>query len=164
MPFYKFVCPNGHETDQFRPLNKYVERIKCKHWVPNDVTELVAYGTTGSRPCGLRAVISISPKLEVSIFQPYVEKNMGHKPVRIENKQQRDALCEKHGVTYDSGKYLKKPKYRPAVEDITLGDVKEAHERGRTPDGDKIEPPLKISKKERDAYKAIKLVGSKAND
>lgn len=158
MPFYKFICPNGHETDQFRPLNKYAERIKCKHWVP------IPHGGIGSQPCGLRAVISISPRLEVNIFQPYVENNMAHKPIRIETKQQRDALCEKHGVTYDSTKYSRKPKYRAAVEDVTLGDVKEAFESGKTPDGDKIQPPVKLSKKERNAFKAIELVGPKADD
>lgn len=128
MPMYKFTCPRGHVTEQYRVLDKYVERIKCKH--------RSAYS---SIPCGLKAVITISNSLQVHTFKPYVEEHMTSEPIHIESKSQRDELCSKHGVTYDSMKSHKKPDYKSAVEELDYAEVKQALETGRDKDGNKLE-------------------------
>lgn len=39
---------------------------------------------------------------QVSVFKPYIEKNMGKSPVAIETAAQRDKLCEEAGLSYDT--------------------------------------------------------------
>jgi len=41
-----------------------------------------------------------SPK--VGNFEHYVEEGFNGKPIDVTSPKQRDALCEQHGVTYDS--------------------------------------------------------------
>lgn len=129
MPLYRFTCPEGHTTDQHRPVARYVEWIKCKH-------------ATNSSPCGKRAFITISTRLEVNTFKPYVEEHMTGRPILVESKQQRDSLCAKHGVTYDSAKYVKRAPEKAAVEDLDFGKVMSTIERGKLDDGTPIEQPV----------------------
>lgn len=124
MPLYTFECKHGHVTQQYRPLSKYVERIKCPY-------------TDASSRCGARASICIS-RVQICVFKPYVEKNMTSEPIRIETKEQRDALCEKHKVTYDSVKYVRVQK-ESAVDSLTLDAVHEAIQTERLPDGSKLD-------------------------
>jgi hypothetical protein len=39
-------------------------------------------------------------------FNPYVETNMTDKPIEIRSREQRNQLCRKYGVTYDTAKTL----------------------------------------------------------
>ena len=94
--------------------------------------------TVSSSCCGVDSDRVFTP-VNISVFNPYLEHNLGPKPVLIETAAQRDALCQEHGVTYDSTRYVGKPKTKAAVEDVTLGDVKEALNKGKLPDGTKLE-------------------------
>lgn len=127
MPVYRFQCKHGHVTEQYRPLAKYVERIKCKH---------IAVGC--SSPCGVRATICIPVNLQFSVFKPFVEENMTGRPIRIETKEQRDRLCKKHKVTYDAVKY-ERIKKEAAVSEVSFDNVMEAIKTERLPDGTKLD-------------------------
>lgn len=138
MPIYKFTCDAGHITEEYRPVSDYVEYVRCAYPI-----QRVSAGnhklSTKRSSCGLRANITICANLQVNTFKPYVEENMTGKPIHITSKDQRDQLCKQHGVSYDSNKYHSKPRRKAAVEDITLGDVKDAINSGRLPDGQKLE-------------------------
>lgn len=131
MPMYRFTCKAGHVTDEYRPLSRYREYIKCKAKIGTAHNTLI--------PCGLRSDITIATNLQVNTFKPYVEQHFDREPITVESRQQRDSLCAKHGVTYDTVKNFRKPVAKAAVEDITLGDVKQALETGRMPDGSKLD-------------------------
>ena len=132
MPMYLYTCCAGHETEEFRYVSDYVEYILCKHR-PD-----AGSGKLPHLPCGLKAFVTITTRTMVGAFKPYMENNLGPEPMQITSRAQRDALCEKHGVTYDSNKFYKKPKYRTAVEDLDLGTVKQALQTGRDTNGNKL--------------------------
>jgi len=140
MPMYKFTCKDGHVTDEYRPVADYVEYIKCGF----KTTRVVAGNKLRSRvtPCGLQADITIDTNLQVHTFKPYTEENITGKPIEITSRDQRDTLLKQHGLSYDSNKYHRKPEYKSAVDDVTLGDVKEALDTGRLPDGTKLDTKL----------------------
>ncbi len=50
--------------------------------------------------------------------------------VEIGSRGQRDALLEEHGLTHDSCRYVRRPQYKAAVEEVTLDDVREGISRG----------------------------------
>lgn len=139
MPRYRYTCKYEHVTERIVPVAKFKEWIRCKHNMGSDKEPVV---------CLSRADITISNNLEVNTFKPYVEPNFCREPILIENKQQREALCDKYGTTYDSCKYVRKTPTPAAVDSIDLGHVKEAIQSGRTPDGEKIQEPVKLNKKE----------------
>ena len=148
MPRYQYTCKHGHVTERIVPVAKYKEFIKCKANVGSQYLAI---------PCGLRAGITIGKELHVNTFKPYVEPNFGPEPILVESKQQREMLCEKHNVTYDSVRYTCKKSVAAAVDSVNLGDVKEAIQTGRTPDGEKIQPPVKLSKKEQQRCAQVTL-------
>ena len=120
MPLYRFLCKNNHQTERFYSLAEWREEIQC----PN---------------CSRKATICFATNLQVHTFKPYTEDNFTGKPIEITSKAQRDALCKKHGVTYDSNKYHRKPKPQYAVDDVKFDEVKRAAERGRLDDGTSIQ-------------------------
>lgn len=133
MPLYRFMCKANHITEQQRSVTKFVEYIKCRHWVPVSVNNI------GSELCGKRAVLMLPKSLHVQTFKPYVEENFTGKPIHIETQAQRDKLCKQHGVTYDSNKYHRKPKQLDPTEHVDLGMVKDTWETGVLPDGTKLD-------------------------
>lgn len=66
----------------------------------------------------------------VGAFKAYKAHHFPGKPVEITCPRQRDILLDEHNITYDSGRYVRKPVFRAAVEDITIGDVREGISRG----------------------------------
>lgn len=67
---------------------------------------------------------------EIKVFKPYTEDNLPGGPVHFETAAQRDAALDKHGCTYDSTRYHRRPQYRPAAQQVTLDEVHAAVERG----------------------------------
>lgn len=126
MPNYVFCCEDGHTTEQYRRLADFVDTTICSFLLP-----------CGS-VCSLPAKIQILMP-NINVFNPYVEHNLAKEPILIESKKQRDELCEKHGVTYDSAQFVRKPREKSAVEDIDYGVVKQAINEGRLPDGTPLE-------------------------
>lgn len=100
MPIYVFKCRNcGSTFEQYRRMADFSRQAICDC---RGLSDLVVNNT-----------------VNISIFNPYVENNMAPEPIRIESKRQRDALCEKYGVTYDSSKYVRPSKYVAATDTIT---------------------------------------------
>ena len=67
----------------------------------------------------------------VDTFKPFWDTNSLSKPVYIETREQRESFLDRHNLTYDSGKYVRRPVYRPASADITLEDLdRELKENG----------------------------------
>ena len=64
----------------------------------------------------------------VNTFKPYVEDGFTGHEIPIENRGQRDQLCETHGLSYDSCKEVSMPNVPPAIDSITPGDLKAALE------------------------------------
>jgi len=120
MPIYEYECAAGHRTERYSTMTDMQQIVSC--------------------PCGLDAHKIIS-KVYISVFNPYVDNNFTGKPILVESKQQRDALCAKYHVTYDEVKFNRKPKTTPAVETIDFGDVKRALNERKLPDG----TPLDLS-------------------
>lgn len=87
MPIYPFKCDNcGHKWEIFRKMSNSPgdkrQCVKCKKTAYRDYAE---------------------QRTQVTAWDPYVEENLlpGGRPVEIRSRAQRDALLEKHGVTYD---------------------------------------------------------------
>jgi len=118
MPIYLFKCPKGHEKEEYRKLADFSNQSVCD--------------------CGQSSSLVVLPP-NINVFNPYVEYNMSKEPIKIETKEQRDALCAKYGVTYDTGKYVRKPQEKAAVEDLDYGVVKRAIQNGKLDDGTPIE-------------------------
>ena len=130
MPNYVFQCEQGHTVEEYRRLADFVDTISCPY----------KSGARGSI-CGVPAKVKILVP-HISVFNPYVEHNMAKEPTLIETKKQRDELCAKHGVTYDSAQFVRKPREKAAVEDLDFGVVKQAMNEGRLPDGSPLERPM----------------------
>lgn len=128
MPIYEYECPSGHITEGFHSMASYPASCCC-----------------GS--CDAQANIIISKRQYINTFKPYVDENFNGEPIEITSFRQRDELCKKHSLTYDSSRYVRKPKPKSAVEDVTLDQVKKAVEDGRTPDGLPIRPVVKAKAK-----------------
>lgn len=64
----------------------------------------------------------------VHTFKPYTEDGFTGHDIPIENRDQRDELCEAHGLSYDSCKGVSPPNVPPAIDSITPGDLKAALE------------------------------------
>jgi len=60
----------------------------------------------------------------VMTFSPYVEDNFTGEPIEVRSREQRDALCKQHGVTYDRSSKVKSNK-GPDVAKITEEVIKE---------------------------------------
>jgi hypothetical protein len=80
--------------------------------------------------------------VQISVFNPYVEVNFNGKPIEVTSKRQRDELCAKHHVTYDSTQYMRRPKRQSAVDNLDYAVVKRSAERGKLDDGTPIESPV----------------------
>tara|TARA_R110000782_G_scaffold211669_6_gene299846 strand:- start:2414 stop:2764 length:351 start_codon:yes stop_codon:yes gene_type:complete len=110
MPRYDHICKCGKVFEHFCSLKDFT-------------------GSTLSTCCGLDSPVKIG-LVGVGVFKPYNEENFTGKTIEITSSSQRDALCEQHGLSYDSTRYVGKPKETSAVDDVTMGDVKEAYEAG----------------------------------
>lgn len=130
MPSYVFQCEHGHTVEEYRRLADFVDTISCTYRA----------GARGSI-CGLPAKVKILTPY-ISVFNPYIEHNLDKDPILIESKKQRDELCAKHGVTYDSAQFVRKPREKAAVEDLDYAVVKKAINEGRLPDGTPLERPV----------------------
>ena len=110
MPTYVFKCQScGNKFDQYRPLSNFSRQAICD--------------------CGGLSSLVVTPP-NIQVFNSYTEHNMTREPIHINSAKQRDALCEKHGVSYDSVKYVRAPREVGAVDSVTLDDVKKAiHEK-----------------------------------
>lgn len=119
MPYYRYICSQGHESEEFFRIKKRPKTVRC--W------------------CSRRAKETFPNRFQVQTFKPYVENNLGAKPIEISSKRQRDQLLQKHGVTYDSYQYRRKPKERHVVDDLDFAEVKRVAERGKLDDGTPIQ-------------------------
>lgn len=117
MPTYVFKCRRCDSVfEQYRPLANFSRQALCD--------------------CDGLSDLVVTPTVQASVFTPYVERNMTREPIRIESKQQRDALCEQHGVTYDSAKYVRRQPPPAAVDTMSEAEIKTVIEQSRIP-GDK---------------------------
>jgi hypothetical protein len=112
MPLYRYECPEGHVTEEYRRLKDWVESVECSN-----------------HDCKYTASICFPTRIGVQTFNPYVEENINGTPIPITSKKQRDELLKKHGLTYDSNKHHRKPKYTPAVENVDFAEVKRISEQ-----------------------------------
>lgn len=62
-----------------------------------------------------------TPHYQLSIFKPYTDENFTGKPIEIRTKAHREAVCKKHGLTYDRYTNLR-PKYKQKGSDA-LGEI-----------------------------------------
>lgn len=60
-----------------------------------------------------------SKRVQVDAFRPYTEDNLGPEPVQIESRQQREELCARRGVSYESFRYSRPRVRRPVAEGLT---------------------------------------------
>lgn len=67
----------------------------------------------------------------VDTFKPFWDNHGTNKPVFLETKEARDKFLDDNNLTYDTGRYVRRPQYRPAAADITIEDLdKELKENG----------------------------------
>lgn len=121
MPIYVFKCLKGHTEEKYIKLADFTNQSTCT--------------------CGAASSLVVLPP-NINVFKPYVEYNMNKDPIVIETAKQRDALCAKLGVTYDTGQFVRKPNTPAAVDSLDYGVVKRAIENGRLEDGTPIEQPV----------------------
>lgn len=119
MPLYKFMCPRGHTTEEFKPVSEFVDNILCY--------------------CGEDASICFPTRTYAQTFKPFKTDGITGQEVEITSKHQRDRLLKKHNLTMDTNRYHKRKIAKPAVEGLTFGEVKAAIERGRDNEGNKIQ-------------------------
>jgi len=124
MPVYVYECENQHRSEQYMRMADYRSVVVCE--------------------CGALANRVFEP-VNVQTFKPYVESNFNGKPIEITSAKQRDALCAKYSLTYDSTKYLRKPKFESAVEKLDYGVVKETINRGKLADGTPLDRPVRAT-------------------
>lgn len=121
MPVYVYRCKAGHVSERIYSMRKQPTRVRCE-----------------CRKLADRVFLPVN----VNAFKPYVEENFTGQPIEITSSRQRDALCAKHNLTYDTAKFVRKPKFTPAVESLDYGTVKDAALRGKLADGTPIEQPV----------------------
>lgn len=73
--------------------------------------------------CRCRALARRLYEANIYTFKPYVEQHLDVNPIEITSRQQRDALLAEKKATYDTGRYVRRPKYKPAIDSITFDDV-----------------------------------------
>ena len=61
---------------------------------------------------------------QVQTFKPYEEEGFTGEGIRIETKGQREALCAKHDLSYDPIGSPTPPKIAPAIDSLSVEDVK----------------------------------------
>lgn len=84
-------------------------------------------------PCGSPMYRAFS-RTQTFVFKPYVEDSFDGNPIEVGSRREREILCDQHEATYDSGRYVRRPKYESVMDDITLDDVyKEYDRRGPQP-------------------------------
>lgn len=122
MPFYSYECECGESMDIYKNKLESPPLPLC--------------------PCGSRMyrVYGVS----IYTFKPIKTDQFTGKTIEISSRSQRDRLLKEHSLTMDSGRYVRKPRYRSPVRDITLGDVKREFERNRPEPLKEIEglPPI----------------------
>lgn len=91
-----------------------------------------------------RRSIHGGPSPGVSTFKSYKEDGFGNsgRPVLVESKRQRDALCAEHHLTYDRYSTVTTPNTPPAIDSIDWGDVKHAVEHGISESKTQLDLPL----------------------
>lgn len=72
------------------------------------------------------------------VFKPFVEQHAFTTPVEFQSKAQRDAAMNEAGLTYDSKKYIGKPKKKWAADSITPEIVKDAIDRSKSSDKSRV--------------------------
>lgn len=77
----------------------------------------------GPCPCCGKKMLRIWDS-RVDTFKPFVDIHTTGKPERIETRAQREAFCERHNVTYDTGRYVRRPIYKPVMDQVTYEDVR----------------------------------------
>lgn len=80
MPMYDHECAEGHITEKFVPFDDRV--IDCE-------------------TCGApsKRIVSFGKSARtVDIMTPYLEENLGDKPVMVQSKQHLAQLCKERGI------------------------------------------------------------------
>ena len=106
MPIYQFECVTckyvyeifGHMSDPPQPFS-------CERCQSPDLTRRIF----GAR---------------VEVFKPFIDIHTTGKPIHIETRKERENHCNEHGVTFDSGRYVRKPQYKSVVDSITMEDIR----------------------------------------
>lgn len=113
MPLYPFEC------------------LTCRH-------EFYLYRKMADSPgeeqpcedCGERAK-RIWRDIHVDVFKPFVEENAGDEPVEFNSKRERDDYMREHHLTYDTARYVRKPRVS-AAKNLTFDKVAKMIESGDT--------------------------------
>ncbi len=111
MTWYKFECDEGHET-----------------YVRGSMADPPQAEDQSCETCGGNVFRIFSSR--VFTFTPYVADHFGPIAREVRTVSERESLCDEHDITYDSGRYVRPPKHVPASKSVTLGDVKQAIDRG----------------------------------
>jgi hypothetical protein len=123
VPFYSFECDCGETVELYRNKMESPDNPQCPYC---DSTMCRVYGAG------------------VYTFKPLRTDQITGEMVDITTRRQRDHLLSEHKLTMDSGRYVRKPKYRSPVRDVTLGDVKREYERNRGEFAKEVEGPPSI--------------------
>lgn len=115
MPLYPFECEEcQHEFAIFRKMDDSPgESYECEE-------------------CGKQAK-RIWSSVHIDVFKPFVEENAGDEPVEFTSKRQRDEYLREHHLTYDTGRYVRKPR-TSAAKNVTFEKVAEMIKSGDTED------------------------------
>jgi len=85
VPIYTAKCPDGHETDYFSTIQEKDYTPKCK--------------LCDKQTRKIISLFAVHPDI-----QPYLDPNIGDKPIWVTSKQHRKKLMQEHGVTESYGK------------------------------------------------------------
>lgn len=89
-----------------------------------------------------REAMATPAHFQAQTFKPYKEQGFTGKGIQIDSKGQREALCAKHGLSYDGCAEASKPNTPPAIDSINAGDLKAALEDPDFLSKDGFEPDL----------------------
>ncbi len=73
--------------------------------------------------------------VQTDILEAYVERDFTSYPIEVTSRSQRDALCDKHRATYDTGRYVRPSTRTPWEKGLTWEKVKHIASQRETLDG-----------------------------
>lgn len=111
MPTYEFQCDECSDVQElFYRMSDRPSAVSCS--------------------CGSQAQIRISKKTMVSVFKPFKTDVFTGRNIEIRSKEDRDSLCKEHGLTMDDCRYVRPSTYKPVVDSVDYGQVKQAMQKG----------------------------------
>lgn len=91
--------------------------------------------------CNSKEIYRDYSGIQVNVFKPYVDEHTTGVPTELTSFRERDAFHEQHGVTLDTGRYVRKQRRKSFSERIDKQAIIEQVRAGKAP---KLDPGLDV--------------------